>query len=492
MDETGCRFKSVLKSSWAKYQVREIALVEQVAIVGGTVIDGNGGVPTKSGTVLIEGNRIISVGDQALPIPTDASRIDAAGKYIIPGLMDANVHLVQDTKPLSIVRYEGRYDEVAIEAAQVALKSGVTTVFDSWGPRQYLIKARDAIASGRSHGARIYCAGNIVGLGGPYSEDFLPAARSVLYENFSDRINALWQENVGPELVWMSPDQVRREIRAYARRGIDFLKFAVTTHRPSSAHIMFSPRVQRVIVEEAHAAGLTAQTHTTTNEGLHLAIEAGVDLMQHVDLTHGPERIPEETLELIVDSRIACALLAQTDRALAAFREFGRSSSFFRLYDSTIDPNTRMLIHSGAVIVLSTDAGVFCENTLTSESYRRAIAPEESLLILGEGHFHWLLAAEQKGMRPMDMLMAATKNIARAYKVDSDLGTIEAGKIADIVVLDRDPLASAMNYRSIDIIIKDGRVVDRHSLPTRRLLTERDLNGFSQNFDKAPAHRGTV
>ena len=440
-----------------------------VAIVDGTIIDGNGGKPIERGAILIRDGRIVAVGEKsAVAVPPEAKTLSAAGQYLIPGLMDANIHLVLDYWPLTLVRYEGRYDELAIEAAQVSLKNGVTTVFDTWGPRAYLVKARDAISSGRSVGSRIYLAGNIVGLGGPFSDDFLP--RGNLLEDFPDKINALWQENVGPELLWMSPEQVRGELRAYLRKGVDFLKFAVTTHCGHMQHLMFAPRVQQVMVEEAHRAGLTAQTHTTTNEALVLAIEVGVDLMQHVDLTYGPEPIPQATLALMVERGIPGALLPQTAKALAWYRENVHRTPFLKRYE-TMDSNARALIRAGATLLLSTDAGLFCSNTLNSPAWRSWVPPEEDLLTLGEGHFNWLLAVEQKGMRPMDALLAATRNIARAYKVDEHLGTLETGKIADLLILDRNPLEDAAHYRSINVVMKDGRIIDRDSLPAQRMLT---------------------
>lgn len=317
---------------------------QTLAVVGGTVIDGNGGKPIENGVVLIDNKRILAVGGKSTAIPPQAHTISAAGKYVIPGLMDANVHLVQDTKPINLVRYEGRYDELVVESAQVALKHGLTTVFDTWGPRAYLVKARNDINQGRAIGSRMYIAGNIVGLGGPFSEDFFAAGRAAVFEGFADRIDAIWQENVGPELVWMSPDQVRKEIRSYLQKDIDFLKYAVTTHRSPSAHFMFSERVQRAIVDEVHRAGLTVQTHTTTNEGIYSAIQAGVDMMQHVDLTHGLHPIPAETIALIVERRLPVAVLAQTNKALAKFREFGEKTAFFKGYEAAMDANVKTLI----------------------------------------------------------------------------------------------------------------------------------------------------
>ena len=216
------------------------------AIVGGTIIDGTGGAPIEHGVLVIQQQRIIAVGDSSIAIPKGAKRVNATGKYVIPGLMDANVHLVLDTEPLTLARYEDRLDELALEAAQSSLKGGVTTVFDTWGPRVSLIKVRDAINEDRAIGSRIYLAGNIVGLGGPLSRDFWGSmVTGPAVDSFAMRINPLWQEDVGPELLGMSPEDVRNHIHAYVRRGINFLKYAVTAHSPDSGlSILFSPRIQ--------------------------------------------------------------------------------------------------------------------------------------------------------------------------------------------------------------------------------------------------------
>ena len=246
----------------------------------------------------------------------------------------------------------------------------------------------------------------------------------------------------------------------------------VTGHSPDHGeqHILFSPRVQAAIVNEAHKAGKTVQTHTTSGEGLYLAVEAGVDLMQHASTTPGPQAIPDETVSLIAERRVPCALLANTTSALSWYREQSQAAPFFKRYETT-DRNDRALIEAGSVILLSTDGGIFSSDVMNSALWKKYVPPAEGLLRLGDGHFNWLLAVEQKGMKPMDALMAATRNIARAYKVDKDLGTLEQGKIADLLILDKDPLQGAANYRSITLVMKEGSIVDRDSLPTRKFLT---------------------
>jgi len=444
---------------------------ETLAIVGGTIIDGNGGKPIEHGVIVVKDRRILAVGGAQTPVPQEARRIDAAGKFVIPGLMDANVHLLLDYWPKTLSRYEGRYDELVVEAAQVALKNGLTTVFDSWGPRVDLATARDDIRAGRRIGARIYFAGNILGLNGPYSKDFAPQLAEVMPESFVERINSRWQENVGGELMLMPPEQVRKEVRTYLGKGVDFIKYAVNGHNFNEMPLIaFSARVQKIIVEEAHRAGVIAETHTTSDEGILMALDAGVDLMQHCDLTASTKPIAPEVVKRVAERRIPCAFLAHPESALDWFR--GRPGDLRGQLLLNGDINERALIQAGALIVMSTDAGLFDADTRSSKILWTDVQPPEgNLTLMGEAHFNWLLAVEQKGMKPMDALLAATRNIARAYKVDKDLGTLEAHKLADLLILDRNPLESASNYRSISVVMQDGRIIDRQALPTQRLLT---------------------
>lgn len=435
---------------------------DSLAIIGGTIIDGTGGVPIEDGVLVIEGKRIVRVGNASTPVPLQATRVPAGGKFLIPGLMNGSICLVGDcSMPLNAIRFEGRYDELAIEAAQIALTGGLTTVFDSFGPREYLIKARDAINEGRVAGSRIYLSGNIVGIGGPCSNDFYPKIREVLFE-YSDTVNALYEGGVGRELLWMSPDEFRAAIRRHAESGIDFMHYAVTEVNPDPpAHVVFSSRFQSIIVEEAHRVGIPVAGYVTSVEGTHLAIDAGVDLMQHIDLT-GMQVLPSETIDRLVRTRIPTTIVANTNEALAWLRQL-------RWFD-VCDRNQRALLRAGVPIVLATNGTVYSANTRSAAMF--AGAPWKSLCNqLGEGHFNWLVAAEQKGMRAMDALVAATRDVARAYKVDKDLGTLEVGKIADLIILDKSPLVSAQNYRCIVEVVKDGRLVDRASLPNPKLLT---------------------
>lgn len=442
-----------------------------LVIDSATIIDGVADNPLVGHAIWIDAGRIKAIGPLAeLNVPDGVKVIDARSTYAIPGLINANVHLYSDLAFENVVRNEGRFEEFIAEAAQVALKGGLTTVFDTWGPRKPLMAVRDRINAGSLPGSRIFCAGNIVGLDGLFSLDFLSNTLGVVSSGLAQRINALWVENVGPDLSWMPPEQVANEVRTYIDKGIDFIKYASSEHRAqeheASAFLLFSERAQAAIVEEAHRAGLTAQAHTSAVEALRVAVEAGCDLVQHCNIT-GPVPIPESTLELMAKKKTGAVVFPFTERRLEWMKGI---KQWERRYFSTVDANCRNLMVSGAPILMANDGYILRPgDPVFKNSW--ADAGEDHLSDLGEGHFVWLKAMEEKGFPPMEALRAATRNIAVAYGKDKDLGTLEPGKIADVILLDRDPLKSAENYRRIHMVLKDGEVVDRESLPLNPILT---------------------
>jgi imidazolonepropionase-like amidohydrolase len=144
------------------------------ALVGGTVIDGHGGPAIADAVVVIAGSRINTVGPRAaVAIPPAARQVDVRGRWILPGLIDTNVHLSlyggQNDRYETLVRYQSRQDDIVLEAAQIDLSHGITTVRDSYGALRPLTRVRDAIGRGEKVGPRILVAGNILGWSGPYT-----------------------------------------------------------------------------------------------------------------------------------------------------------------------------------------------------------------------------------------------------------------------------------------------------------------------------------
>jgi imidazolonepropionase-like amidohydrolase len=462
------------------------------AITGATLIDGNGGPPVTGSVVVIRGAKIAAVGPSgSVAVPAGATVIDAAGRYLIPGLIDTNVHLslyggTRDRYE-SLVRYYPREADLVLQAAQIDLKHGITTVRDSYGMLMPLVQTRDRIARGEAVGARVLAAGNIVGWGGPYSITFsLTPQRDLTL--FQEQMNDAIAQGAGEELKDMTPSELRAAINRYLDKGPDFLKFGGTSHFSQPTFIGFSPEAQRVMVEETHKRGKSAETHSTSIEGLRLSIEAGIDLIQHPEVLT-PREMPDDLVALIRERHIVCSMLASTITgepwtkhvkamedakkkiAEADKKRGGRTLTTAELRQRATDlgsdletrrANAQKLIRGGCIVTPGTD------------SYWAA-APELSREAKPENQDHGMgtiLAIEglvELGMTPAQAITAGTKNGALACKRAADFGTIEAGKLADLVVLDADPLADIRNIRKVWTVFKEGRKIEIESLPNAKV-----------------------
>ena len=449
------------------------------AYTGATVIDGEGGEPIPFGVVLVgpEG-RILAAGPaSAVPVPSGAAVVDLSGKWLLPGLMDANVHLMpwpSWTYIEFLARYEDRFESIITEAAQVALAAGFTTVFDSMGPLDSLIAARDRIAAGKVPGARIFAAGNIVGFRAVFTTVASMASASAAFQR---RINDRFEAGGGPEVCELAPRELHARMREYVAQGADFVKYGATgdgdpvnSEIGQASVLRFSPDQQRAIVDAVHSMGKTVQTHTTSAESLHIAVSAGNDMGQHASFT-GRSRMYDETLTLMLERGYFCgtqwAPLSEEGRRRIAERDFSGLAGAAHGLDNL--ENSVRLIEAGVPQLVSTDAGTIDPDVAKDAHQWGGLGGHASLL--GEAEFLNMRAMAERGMTCMQVIQAATRNIARAYQVDAELGSLVAGKRADMVVLDADPLASVENLRSVSLVVKDGTVVNRAALPTPRVLT---------------------
>ncbi len=471
-----------------------------LAIVGATIIDGNGGPPLAEGTLVIEDDRIAAVGPRgSVTVPDGARVIDGTGKYVTPGFIDSNVHLsLYGSGPAArylslhetIVRYAPRNAALTLEAAQMQLKHGFTTVRDSYGSLLPLMRIRDAVARGDTVGPRMLVAGNIVGWGGPYSVSFSLTRQEGL-TLFQEQFNDFITQGSGEEWMEMEPEDLRVAVNDYLDLGPDFIKYGGTGHFSNPVMIGFSPAAQHVLVEETHRRGLIAETHSTSVEGLWLSVRAGLDLIQHPEAL--TDEMPDALVAEIAERGIVCAMLSNTiagpawQRHLDARGEGGSETSSEaddrrrvglkktsaelraerRARGESLETrrrNAEKLIAGGCVTTIGTD------NYLgTAPEFRRERKLENQSFGIGS-----VIATEalvELGMTPMEAIVAVTRNGAVASGMLDELGTLEAGKHADVLLLGADPLEDIGNIRALEVVIRNGRVVDLDALPYERIFS---------------------
>jgi len=467
------------------------------AIVGATVIDGNGGPPLADASLVVHGNRILSVGPRSgVQIPAQATIIDGRGKFLLPGLIDTNVHMSPISDELTYARYWPQLEDLVLQGLQTELAFGLTSVRDTYGPLPPMIAVRDRIARGEAAGPRTYLAGNIVGWGGPYSRTVNGTGEGTL-NFFQEQMNDFFTQGSGEELIAMTPDELRVAINRYLDKGVNFIKYGGSTEVGPPYLILFSPRAQQVIVDETHKRGLPVETHAKGLEALRLSILAGVDLIQHPEAA-GERLLTDELVHMIVERRMICSLLpnkytgriwklasdAQARAAAAqqdpSIRRIPATSAEIRRRVAATgkpDPatvyvedlfsrraNAKKLIEAGAIVTVGADTLLFGRPGVTPEFLRTDHAVPEHL----EPGIGTIVAIEglvEMGMSPSQAIVAATKNGALACRASKDVGTLEAGKLADVLVLAKDPLADIGNLRSLELVVKNGVSMDPKTLP---------------------------
>jgi imidazolonepropionase-like amidohydrolase len=466
---------------------------EGLALTGGTIIKATGESPIVGSMVLIDNGRISKISADT-SVPPGYQQIDVKGKWITPGLIDSNVHLILMTVPEFFIKYEDQLTDIAIQSAQVGLKYGLTTMPDTWGPLKPLLEARDRINNGEFVGSRVLVAGNIIGTGGPFSQSFMggwPANGLTLrYSGWvkpaiQRRIDALWEDDVGPAMVAMTPEEAATTLRNYIAKGVDFVKVGVSGHGLGGAEpLLFSREALVAMREEARIADIPFTTHTFTVESLRLAVELEPDLLVHPNVMNPPWRYASQlqkesillSIKTIAEKGIYAGLMSipekEKSRIYAEWdfrehtdepylneimvnRQLGMAATTFK--ERAV--GTRVWLDGGVKFTLATDQGPDTAD-LGPVVWGR----------LGRMHFNRMIGLQDVGASPMDILIAATRNGAEAYGLGDELGTVEEGKIADLLVLDANPLADIANMRKINMVIKDGQIIDRESLPTVKVL----------------------
>ncbi|MDP6823331.1 MAG: amidohydrolase family protein [Dehalococcoidia bacterium] len=405
------------------------------AIVGGNMIDGTGASALADSTVLIEGERICEAGPRAaVTVPPDAEVIDATGMTVMPGLIDCHDHLMSEN--YDILSRWGLDDPASLRFLRTAkvledtLASGYTSVRDGSGLDAGF---KMAIEDGVISGPRLMLTVNVISPTGGLADRVSPSGHR----------NLLYADPRMPSGVANGPDAVREKVREMVTAGADVIKFATTGgassrpgHGPRDA--AFEKEEVEALVSQAAAMGRKTMCHALGGPGLRMAIEADVGSIEHgCFLSETPDLV-----RLMADSNtflVPTLMVYEFHSTVSPPHVKERALELADAHRLSIE----MALSMGVKVVAGTDAGGFSHGDN---------AREIELLV-------------EKGLTPMQAIQAATGWAAECIALDADVGTLEAGKYADLLVLDGDPLAEigVLRDRSrLKLGLKGGKAfVDR-------------------------------
>ena len=390
-----------------------------VVFRNGNVIVGTGKVIEK-GTVVINGNMITFVGPMKRFRPSKKDDVfDISGKTILPGLIDAHVHLCLDGSPDPMTSVsKDSIPQLTLKAAYYArrtLEAGVTTIRDMGGRDYVDIAIRDGIESGLLQGPRMICSGRLVCMTGGHGWQFGREASGV--------------------------DGVREAVREQLKMGVNFIKLIATggvmTKGMDPGATQFTLEELMAGVEEARKAGRRTATHAQGTEGIKNSLWAGVNSIEHGFF------LDDEAIELMLEMN---AYLVPTLSAPYQIIRGGvkggvprfaveKSKSVMKSHFQSV----RRAYKSKIPIAMGTDAG-------TPFNCHGENLKETELLV-------------KAGLTPMEAIVATTKTASEALGLEKKIGTLEKGKLADLVVVDGDPLDDISLLQKKDkmlAIMKEG------------------------------------
>jgi imidazolonepropionase-like amidohydrolase len=392
---------------------------------GGSVFDGTG-TALGEADVTVEDGRITAVG----PGLDGDESVDVSGKTLLPGFFDCHVHVTmsnvdflgQAQKPFSLRFFE------AIHNLAATLRVGITTARDAGGADLGL---RQALESGLVAGPRLQVSLTMLSQTGGHGDDWLPSGCHL----------AIFPEYPGmPSSIVDGEDEMRRKVRELVRNGADVIKVAtsggVLSPRSKPDTRGFGPEELDVLVAEAQAAGLAVMAHAQSTTGIKNAVRAGVRSIEHGIY------LDDEAIQLMLDhgTYLVPTLVAATGVISAAERGLPVPEWGVRKAREVVEIHADSFgraVAAGVKVAMGTDSAV----TPHGENLR-----ELELMVAG-------------GMSPEDTLVATTRTAAELMGLEGELGTLEPGKRADLVVVDADPFDFVGLDRRIAAVYQDGRLV---------------------------------
>lgn len=409
-------------------------MMSRYAIFNGLLIDGNGGNPTPDAVVLVEGEKITAAGSASrIEIPGDAEKIDACGGAILPGFIDAHVHVTFDlsvTPDLSKDPFSLRFFR-APQYMKQTLEAGITSVRDAGFADLGLKRATEM---GMVSGPRLQISGMPLGITGGHIDTWLPSG-------ILSPLGAMTVPYPGmPYGIVDGVDAVRKRVREVLRSGVDTIKIMATggvlspTDHPEFTQ--FSREELDVIIQEANfRRGVKVMAHAQGVEGIKQAVRAGVHSIEHgMFLDDEAIDLMCESGTFLVPTLLAAVSIIEGEKYPDYAREKARE--VFEEHKASI----RKAYKAGVKISMGTDAGAMAHGTNL----------RELSLMCGIG------------MTPMESIIASTKTASECLCWEDRVGTIEPGKLADIVIAETNPLddiSTLANNHSIKVVMQGGKVV---------------------------------
>ena len=424
-----------------------VAFAESLLIRDVTLIDGNGGPPQAGMSVLVDGPRIAAVSSGPVEAHNDTTVIDGTGKYLIPGLMDMHIHLLGAGawQGLSVISDKPVDYDQGLTALHGFLYAGVTSVFDAGNDPDYIYEMRRRERAGEIVSPRLFVTGKLISYEGswlvPYagvaSPDW-PAAIPFLDEKLArgpDLQKVTYERfGTGPRtMVKQMPKDLMEQLIGYIEsKGVR-----------TTMHISHED-----LARDGIAAGVDTLAHPV-NVGRHapdfpeLVRDSGVVVSTTlavfddiVRLSQSPEYLQQPLYAATLEPE---EIATRLDKGKSNYERNGLPP-WFRILLPYVQRNLKELHEAGVTLALATD-----------RSDGATVHREMELLVKG-------------GISPADVIVIATRGGARFLGKEDELGTVETGKYADLVLLNADPTADIGNARDIALVIKHGAVIDRTAL----------------------------
>lgn len=408
-----------------------------LAIVGGTLIDGMGGDPVRSGVVVIEDGKVIAAGsEKSVTIPANAKRLDACGRTILPGFIDCHVHgtyrardmrqHLLNTPTYNVLR--------SLDIFRETLACGITTARDMGGADAGF---RAAIEEGHIDGPRLLISLGMISQTGGHGDYWVPAGMRIQ--------KRMWLPNTVADGV----EEIRRVVRELLMRGADFIKICATGGITSVTDSWDEPQFTiaeiRTAVEEAAAKRRRVAVHAEGVEGIRNAVAAGIHTLEHgwfLDEESADKMIESGTWWVPTLALVPLSVKRRGEDKSWAGHQMGqedvKDSEIYRLMQDQI-PIWKDAVRRGVKVAMGTD-----------QSHR---------LLVGENMVELEFMVNWLGMSPMDVIVASTSRAAECIE-RPELGALAPGKVADVLVVDGNPLDDIRVLQSRDrihMVMKAGK-----------------------------------